>query len=138
MTGTSRLRRSLGAATAALALVALAACRTDQPNSTFLHWTDFGRDIDILWDSLLWWGTAVFIVVEAILVYTIVKFRARPDGPKPVQTHGNTALEITWTIVPAVILVFIAIPTVRTIFKTQAKAAESSLQVEVIGSNLVI
>ena len=133
MTGTSRLRRSLGAATAALALAALAACGSDHPNSTFLHWTEFGRDIDFLWDRLLGWGTAVFILVEAVLIYTIVRFRAKPDGPTPVQTHGNTTLEITWTIVPAVILVFIAVPTVRTVFKTQAKAPDSALQVEVIG-----
>jgi cytochrome c oxidase subunit 2 len=42
-------------------------------------------------------------------------------------------LEILWTAIPAVILIFIAIPTVRTIFATQAKAAPDALQVEVIG-----
>jgi cytochrome c oxidase subunit 2 len=47
--------------------------------------------------------------------------------------HGNTTIEILWTAIPAVILIFIAIPTVRTIFKTQAKAAPDALQVEVIG-----
>ena len=133
MTGFSRLRRSLGAALAALTLASLAACGNDHPNSTFLHLTDFGRDIDFLWDRLLGWGTAVFVLVEAVLLYTIVRYRARPGAPAPAQTHGNTALELTWTILPAVILVFIAIPTVRIIFKTQAKAPESSLQVEVIG-----
>ena len=134
MTGFSRPRRIAGAAAAAAVLVALAACGgKEYPNSTFLHWSDFGRDIDYLWNLLLWWGTAVFIVVEGVLVYTMFRFRARPGAPAPKQTHGNTALEITWTVVPAVILVFIAIPTVRTIFKTQAQAAAGALQVEVIG-----
>ena len=49
------------------------------------------------------------------------------------HVHGNTTLEIAWTIAPAVILVFIAIPTVRTIFSTQARAVPNALQVEVVG-----
>jgi cytochrome c oxidase subunit 2 len=47
--------------------------------------------------------------------------------------HGNTTLEITWTVIPALILAFIAVPTVETIFKTQARAKSDALQVEVIG-----
>ena len=54
-------------------------------------------------------------------------------SPAPKQVHGNAVLEITWTAIPALILVMIAIPTVQTIFKTQAKASTGSLQVEVIG-----
>jgi len=73
------------------------------------------------------------VVVEAILLYTIIKFRRRSDADEPKHVHGNTALEITWTIAPAVILVFIAIPTVRTIFVTQARAVPNALQVEVVG-----
>ena len=111
----------------------LAACQSSYPNSTFLHWSDFATDIDALWNSLLYWGTAVFLIVEGVLVYTIIKFRARPGAPEPKQVHGHTTLEIAWTVVPAIILVFIAIPTIRTIFKTQAKAPASSIEVEVIG-----
>src|SRR5262249_54287909 len=47
--------------------------------------------------------------------------------------HGHTGLEISWTIAPAVILAFIAVPTVATIFKTQGKAPAGALQVRVIG-----
>jgi cytochrome c oxidase subunit II len=47
--------------------------------------------------------------------------------------HGNTTLEIAWTVIPALILAVIAVPTVRTIFKTQATARADALQVEVIG-----
>ena len=47
--------------------------------------------------------------------------------------HGNTTIEILWTVIPAVILVFLAVPTVRTIFRTQAKAVAGALQVEVVG-----
>src|SRR6185503_10010524 len=94
----------------------------------------FNRDVDFLFKILIYLGTFVFIFVEAILVWTLIKFRQRPGQKTPdTHVHGNTALEITWTVVPALILALIAIPTVRTIFKTQATARSDALQVEVIG-----
>ena len=133
MVGTFRPRRMASVALLGALALGLAACGGEYPNSTFNPNSDYNAAIDALWDKLLFWGTLVFIGVEAALVYTIFKFRRRPDGGVPKQVHGNTALEITWTAIPAVILIFIAIPTVRTIFQTQAKAAPDALQVEVIG-----
>ncbi len=133
MVGTFRPRRWASAALLGALVLGLAACSGPYPNSTFNPNTEYNTAIDALWDKLLFWGTLVFIGVEAGLVYTIFRFRRRPGGATPKQVHGNTVLEITWTAIPAVILIFIAIPTVRTIFKTQAKAAPDALQVEVIG-----
>jgi cytochrome c oxidase subunit II len=61
------------------------------------------------------------------------KYRRRPNSPEPEHVHGNTVMELTWTIAPALILVFIAVPTVRTIFRTEAPAPAGSLQVQVTG-----
>ena len=133
MVGTFRPRRLASAALLGALALGLAACGGEYPNSTFNPNTDFNADIDALWDKLLFWGTIVFVAVEVALVYTIIRFRRRPGAPTPKQVHGNTTIEILWTAIPAVILIFIAIPTVRTIFKTQAKAAPDALQVEVIG-----
>jgi cytochrome c oxidase subunit II len=117
----------------ALAIAACGSYGKDYPNSTFNNTTEFNTAIKSLWDKLLFWGTLVFVLVEGILIYTIVKFRRRSDADEPKHVHGNTFLEITWTIAPAIILVFIAIPTVRTIFVTQARAIPNALQVEVVG-----
>lgn len=117
----------------AVAVLALAACGGQYPNSTFNHTSDLNTDTDALWDQLLFFGTIVFVFVEALLLLTIWKFRKRPDSPEPKHIHGNAILEITWTVIPALILVLIAVPTVKTIFKTQAKAKAGSLQVEVVG-----
>ncbi|MBP6774540.1 MAG: cytochrome c oxidase subunit II [Gemmatimonadaceae bacterium] len=133
MVGTFRQRRVFSALLLGALALGLAACGGVYPNSTFNHTSEYNTAIDELWDTLLMWGTIVFIFVEIALVYTIFRFRRRPDGKTPEQVHGNTVLEITWTAIPAVILIFIAIPTVRTIFKTQAKAAPDALQVQVIG-----
>src|SRR5206468_8006571 len=61
-------------------------------------------------------------------------FRSRPGKPhEPEQVHGNTKLEILWTLIPAVVLAVIAVPTVRTVFRTQGVARADALQVEVVG-----
>jgi cytochrome c oxidase subunit 2 len=127
-------RRNAGAVALTVALaVFMAACGGNHPDSIFHSRTDFNRDVDHLFKLLIYAGTAVFIFVEAILVLTLVKFRKRPGQPEPEHVHGNTTLEIAWTVIPLLILIVIGIPTVRTIFKTQAKAREDALQVEVIG-----
>ena len=130
-----RSRRLLTAGLTAAAVLALAACGADTssyPNSTFEHTTEFNTAIDGLWDTLLLWGTIVFVIVEVLLVYTIWRYRRRP-GVEAKHIHGNTTLELLWTLIPVVILAIIAVPTVRTIFRTQAKAAPNALQVEVVG-----
>src|SRR6185295_18278870 len=68
-----------------------------------------------------------------LLIVALVKFRKRPGQPAPEHVHGNTTLEIAWTVIPALILGVIAIPTVHTIFTTQAAARSDALQVEVYG-----
>jgi cytochrome c oxidase subunit 2 len=133
MTVPPRLRRLTTAALPAVAAVVLTACDAKYPNSVFTRYTEFNRDVGYLFDILIWLGTAVFIFVEGLLLYAIFRYRRRSENDRPEHVHGNTTLEILWTAIPALILAFIAVPTVRTIFKTQAKAKADALQVEVIG-----
>ncbi len=133
--GARILRRLAPLALTALLIVGVAATAGAQqyPNTTFNYTTDLNEATTHLWDSLIFWATIVFVVVEVGILYIIFKFKARPNTPDPAHVHGNTTLEIAWTAIPAVILAFIAVPTVRTIFLTQAKAPANALQVEVIG-----
>lgn len=128
-----RLRRLASYALFAAFAIAAVSCNEAHPNTTLVPHSDFGREIDFLWDRLLLLGTIVFILVEAVLIFVMVKYRRRDNQTTPPQTHGSTKLEITWTLIPAVILVFIAVPTVRTIFITQAQAAPGSLNIDVTG-----
>jgi len=133
MKGSDRLRRLASyALVAALAVVALS-CNEAHPNTTLDPHSDLGREIDFLWDRLLLLGTIVFVLVEGALVYVVFRYRRRENQGTPPQTHGSTKLEIAWTLIPAVILVFIAVPTVRTIFITQAPAPSGSLNIDVTG-----
>ena len=130
----TRPRRLLAAAAPAILAVLFAACSNAQyPNSVFTRYTEFNRDIGYLFNILIYLGTFVFIFVEGILLWTIFRYRRRNENERPKHVHGNTTLEILWTAIPALILAFIAVPTVRTIFKTQAKASSDALFVQVIG-----
>ena len=130
----TRPRRPIAAALPALIAVALTACSNAQyPNSVFHDHTEFNRQVGHLFDILLWLGGFVFVFVEGLLLYTIWKYRRKSDSDRPKHVHGNTTLEILWTTIPALILAFIAVPTVQTIFRTQAVASADALQVEVWG-----
>jgi len=63
--------------------------------------------IHSLYKIILYIAIVVFVVVEGALLYSVVKFRAR-RGRVAAQIHGNTRLEITWTVGAALILVVLA------------------------------
>ena len=111
----------------------LAACSGQYPNSTFTNLTDFNRDAGGLWNLMIWLGIGVFVFVELLLVWVMIRYRRRPGGPEPEHVHGNTKLELTWTVLPAVVLVVIAVPTVKSIWKFQTGAPANALQIDVIG-----
>ena len=65
-------------------------------------------------DFVFWFVTgiciAIFSLVVAVIVYAVVRFRARPDDDSDgAPIHGNTGLEIAWTAVPAVLVTAIAV-----------------------------
>jgi cytochrome c oxidase subunit 2 len=117
----------------AVAAVAVLACARDYPQTTLLPRSDFAYLLDATFRKTVYLAAIVFVLVEGALLFAIWKFRARPGAAEPTQTHGNTTLEIVWTMIPAVILALIAVPTVRTIFRTATKPGPEALQVEVIG-----
>ncbi len=106
------------------------------PWATWRPVSDYGAMTRAVYGEVFWWTLGIFVVVEVLLVVALWRFRHRPDySGAPEQVHGHTALEVGWTLVPAAILFFIAIPTVRTIFTTQGPPPPDSnpLQVQVVG-----
>ena len=64
----------------------------------------YGPQIDRLFWVILWITGIFFFIVEGCLLFFVLKYRARP-GSKASYVHGNTALEVIWTLIPALILV---------------------------------
>jgi cytochrome c oxidase subunit 2 len=116
-----------------LALLA-AACSPDHyPQTALRPISDFARIGDDIQTQTFYWALGVFVLVEGALLYAIFRFRGKPDDPEPRQIHGNTTIEIIWTVIPALILAAIAVPTVRGIFATSAIPAADALKVQVVG-----
>lgn len=113
-------------------LVFLAGCSATDPQNTLSPAGDVARRIGDLYWQIFWWGVGVFVVVEGLLLFSVLRFRRKPGQDMPYQTHGNTRLEIAWTIAPALILVTIAVPTVRTIADLYQNPSSEALQVRVI------
>jgi cytochrome c oxidase subunit 2 len=92
------------------------------------------RKIDNLF--LPWLIVAIVIGIAIIVatVYLALRFRYRPGkNENPKQIHGNTKLEIGWTILPALLLAIVAVPTVATIFDLAENPGPQALQVTVEG-----
>ncbi len=78
----------------------------------------------------------IFAVVGGLLLYVITRFRRRAndDGSEPPQIFGSTQIELSWTIIPVLIVTVIFLTTARVIFDVQdAPKPKSALDVTVIG-----
>lgn len=115
-----------------LGLALLTACAGEYPQSSIDPVTDFADTIHGLYVTIFWWSMIILVVVWVVLAYILVKYRERPDSPRPKQIHGHLGMEIAWTIGPALIVVAIAIPTIQAVFATQ-RVPEDAMVVEVIG-----
>ena len=98
------------AALAVLAVLALAGlARAEDPLHLMPESASAEADqIDGLTYLILWITGVTFVGVQAILLVFLVKYRRRP-GQKSKFTHGNHAIELVWTVTPALILVFLAL-----------------------------
>ena len=134
MTGPATpLRPRVGRVLLAASALLLAGCSGEYPQTTFRPVTEFGELINGLFYNTTAWTMAILLIVESVLLYVLFRFRARPDSPEPKQIHGNTVIEIIWTVIPAVIVALIAIPAVGAIFEIQRPKDEGAFEVTVIG-----
>lgn len=144
-TRTSPRLRRVTAAFLSLATVLLASgcvqnaeqSTVEQPNAPQNYLEPIGRfavETDQLWDIVLVVSTVVFVLVQGLIIVAILRFREKPEDADrlPKQVHGNPRLEALWTVIPAVILAVVAVPTVRTLFDLAEEPAEA-LSIDVVG-----
>jgi cytochrome c oxidase subunit 2 len=68
------------------------------------------NEIHSLYDIILYIAAVVFVIVEGALLYSVIRFKAKRN-PVASQIHGNTRLEIGWTVAAALILVVLTVVT---------------------------
>lgn len=86
---------------------------------------------DLIWfhDLMFWVEVAIVLLVLGLMLYIIVKFNAKANPVPSTRTH-HTALEVLWTVIPVLILVVIAVPSLRLLFfMDKAKNPEMTLKI---------
>jgi cytochrome c oxidase subunit 2 len=120
-----RLRRGATAAVGVFAVVALAAgcgggndaSSNDNGQNSLRPAGPAADKILNLFTPFFWIAVVIGAGVIAATIFVAIRFREKPGAERsPVQVHGNTVLEVTWTIIPFLILMVMAVPTVATIF----------------------
>lgn len=108
-------------------------CANNAPQDTLEPAGPIARKIDNLYTPIFWIAVAIFFMVAAIIVVAVFRFRSRPDGVEPKQIHGSTKLEIGWTILPVLLMIGVAVPTITTIFDLAEEPKGDVLSVNVTG-----
>lgn len=131
-------RRTLTRLVTLLALIALAAGvflpavgAADSPYTTISPRSPQADDIQWLYRIVFFLALIVFVGVQIAIIYTVLRYRRRANDQRPEQLHGNKTLEVVWTIIPAIVLLAIFIPTVRTIYAHADEAEEGNFTVEI-------
>jgi cytochrome c oxidase subunit II len=89
--------------------------------------------IDFVFWLTTWISVAIWALVAAVIVYAVVKFRARPDDDSDgAPIHGHTGLEIVWTAVPTLLVVVIGVASAVVLWQND-RAADDALAVRVTG-----
>jgi len=104
----------------------------DAPLTTFEPAGPFAERIDNLFWPVFWIAVAVFILVQGAIFVAVFLFRDRDGAKEARQLHGSPKLEIAWTIIPALILAGIAVPTTAAVFDLTECGADA-MEIRVIG-----
>jgi cytochrome c oxidase subunit 2 len=86
--------------------------------------TSQGAQIRELYTIVFLIAVVIFFVVEGLIVWTVIRYRRKPDDDTlPPQTHGNAVAEIVWTVVPTIIVAFLFVVSWQTLNTVEAVSA---------------
>ena len=90
----------------------------------------FGADIDSLFYLIYYITGVTFILVTVLMVWFLVAYRHK-EGRRATYTHGNTTLEIIWTVIPAAIFIALSFMSVSTWARVKRHAPDSDFELGV-------
>ena len=96
------------------------------------QFSEVGQQAFGLHVGLVWIMAIISVFVLGLLLYVMVRYR-RGANPNPSKTTHNTLIEVVWTVVPVLILVGIAIPSISLISKQYTPAPEDAVTLKVTG-----
>ncbi|MEO7295854.1 MAG: cytochrome c oxidase subunit II [Candidatus Limnocylindria bacterium] len=125
----SRLRKILRIGAPLLVIGLLAGCLMP-PEPV----TEVGRDVFNLYIIVLILAGIVFVAVEGFILYAVFRYRRKPgDDTLPQQLHGNTKVEIVWTLIPTVIVFILFGFSMGTLGDIEARSESPGVVIQVDG-----
>jgi cytochrome c oxidase subunit II len=112
--------------------------RLDEPAGTVPSFfpppaaSEQGRDIAALYGLNFWIAAAIFVLVEGVILWCVLRYRRRADRLPP-QTHGHTVAEILWTVIPAILVMIVFVASTFTLYRVEAKANNPAVTVDAYG-----
>jgi cytochrome c oxidase subunit 2 len=113
-----------------LLVAVLSACTN--PQTTFSPKSDTAQSIQTIYLLVIVMASIVMVGVFGVLGFALFRFRDRP-GRVASQTHGNTKLEIIWTLLPIAILVIVGAPALIAVAGSAKAPDEDALHINVVG-----
>jgi cytochrome c oxidase subunit 2 len=128
-------KRSLWFLAGLAAALLLSACSDpDLPQNTFAPAGPVAEKQAGLYWPVFWVATGVFVLVEGGIVLIALRFRHRKGRERiPAQLHGNTRLEIGWTILPALVIAVVTVPTISLLWDLASEPDGNALNVTAEG-----
>jgi len=97
--------------------------------------TSQGAEIRNLYTVVFVLAVAIFLVVEGLIIWTVVRYRRKPgDDTLPPQTHGNNIAEFIWTIVPTIIVIFLFFVSWQTLNTVDTVSAAPQTKIRAIAA----
>jgi len=95
--------------------------------------TEEGARIRDLYTIVFLVAAAIFLLVEGLIIWTVVRYRRRPgDDTLPAQTHGNNVAELIWTVVPSLIVVVLFVLSWQTLNVVDGAAANPETRIRAV------
>ena len=95
--------------------------------------TEQARDIDSLYNVVFALAVGVFVFVEGLIIWSILRYRRRPEDTElPPQTHGNNLVEALWTLIPTVIVLYLFFVSWDTLQRVDAVSAQPDVRINAL------
>jgi cytochrome c oxidase subunit II len=118
-----------------LMVFVITGCGSDRiPKDILTPFSQVASETADLFYIVFWIAVVIFILVEGLLVFFVFRYHRRSQDEHPEQYHGNTRLEVTWTLIPALILAVVFALTIRTMGTTGPTTAPGQgIPIKVVG-----
>lgn len=110
----------------------LAGCAAFEPPAAV---TAQGQDTRNLYEFVFIIAVVIFVLVEGLIVFAVLRYRRKPtDSDLPPQIHGNSILEILWTVIPTILVVILFAFSWNTLNQVDAVSPSPTLTVRAVAA----